>query len=245
MFTICILTKNSERSLAATLVSLKRFPEVLLLDTGSTDRTLTIASQFPNVVIHEAPFTGFGELRNKAAALASHDWILALDSDEILSPLLQEELQALTPLPERIYEIEFRNYYNGKRILGCGWHPESHIRLYHRRRTHFSETAVHEGVITNKLNIQRLRHPIDHTPYRSISDFLAKMQLYSDLFAKEHRGVRQASFSTALVHAIAAFFKSYFLQRGLFLGAEGFIISSYNAATAFYKYLKLREANRS
>lgn len=241
---VCMLAKNSARTLNASLTPLAGFSEVLLLDTGSTDETLSIARSFSNVIVHQTPFTQFGELRNKAANLAKHDWILALDSDEVLSPDLVIELSNLKLDPECAYEFEFKNFYNGKQILGCGWHPESHVRLYHRKAAQFSEVAVHEGLV-GQSQIVRLAHPIHHTPYRSISDFLAKMQLYSDLFTLQYQGKRRSSFATALGHGVGAFCKSYLLKRGIFLGKEGFIISSYNAITAFYKYLKLAEANRS
>lgn len=240
MISICILTKNSAPSLAATLASVRRFPEVILFDTGSTDATIDIGNQFSNVVVHQTYFSGFGPLRNQAASLASHDWILAIDSDEILSSSLQEEILSLKLNPQCIYEIDFHNYYNGKRILGCGWHPESHIRLYNRRFTRFSDSFLHESVLQNGLTIQKLRHPILHTPYRSISDFLSKMQHYSDLFAKQNER-RKSSFSKAIWHGFGAFFTSYFIKRGCLCGKEGFIISFYNANMAYYKYLKLAE----
>lgn len=244
MITVCILAKNSAATLAQTLASVKQFPEVILLDTGSTDNTIQIAEQFPNVKVHRLLFTSFGPLRNHAAALASHDWILALDSDEILSPSLQEELLALPLDPSCIYEMPFHNFYNGKRILGCGWHPEAHIRLYNRRAAQFGNVALHEGVLSKGLHIVMLRHPIVHTPYRSTADFLSKMQHYSDLFAQQYRGKRSSSFAKAVGHGAGAFLKSYFLKRGFLMGKEGFLISFYNANTAFYKYLKLAEVNR-
>lgn len=244
MISVCILAKNSEQTLPATLGSLRRFPEVIVLDTGSTDRTIAIAKSFPNVVVREAPFTGFGILRNQIAEKAKHDWILAIDSDEVLSEALQEEILSQSLDPMCIYEIEFENYYLQKRIKGCGWHPEHHIRLYHRKKTRFSDSALHEGVLADHLRIVRLKHPIVHTPYRSISDFLAKMQHYSELFARQHQGKKHSSFWKALGHGVGAFFKSYFLKRGCLMGKEGAIISIYNANTAFYKYLKLAEANR-
>jgi glycosyltransferase involved in cell wall biosynthesis len=242
----CILTKNSQRSLLETLVSLRRFDEIIILDTGSTDQTVAIAQSFSNTHVHRTPFTGFGTLRNQAAEIAKHDWILAIDSDEILSPCLEEEILSLPLNRDCVYEIDFYNYYNGKRILGCGWHPERHIRLYHRRAAQFSGSSIHEGILQNpSLKIIRLKHPIHHTPYRSTFDFISKMQLYSDLFAQQHQGKRSSSFTKALGHAFGAFMKSYFLKRGFLLGKEGVIISWYNANVAFYKYLKLVEANQN
>ncbi len=244
MITACILTKNSERSLCATLSSLSRLDEIIILDTGSTDQTRSIAQTFPNVSLHETPFTRFGVLRNQAAQLAKNDWILVVDSDEVLSRALEDEILALSLDPKSVYEINFCNYLNGKRIRGCGWHPERHIRLYNRKFTNCCESSVHEGIRTKNLTVVRLKNPIHHTPYRSISDFLTKMQLYSDLFAEEYQGKRSSSVAKAWGHALFAFFKSYVWKRGLFMGKEGAIISLYNAHVAFYKYLKLEEANQ-
>jgi glycosyltransferase involved in cell wall biosynthesis len=246
MITACILAKNSERTLSATLDSLSFFHEIIVLDTGSADQTKEIAQKYPNVVVHSVPFTQFGKLRNQAAALAKNEWILAIDSDEVLSTALQKEIQSLTLDPFCVYEIDFRNFYNGRWIKGCGWHPERHIRLYHKNRAQFSEQAIHEGIIySSPVRIQALQHPLLHAPYLSISDFLRKMQLYSDLFAEQYQGKRKASFSRALIHSFFSFIRSYFFKRGCCMGKEGFIISFYNANVAFYKYLKLAERNRN
>ena len=103
MISVCILTKNASSTLKATLDSVRTFPEVILLDNGSTDQTLPLARTYPNVHIYETPFIGFGPLRNKAAELATHDWILSLDSDEVLSPPLLKELTQLTLDPSFAY----------------------------------------------------------------------------------------------------------------------------------------------
>ena len=90
---------------------------------------------------------------------------------------------------------------------------------------------------------QKLQSPLLHTPYRSTAEFLTKMQHYSDLFAKQYQHKKKSSFGKALAHGTYAFLRSYILKRGIFCGKEGFIISVYNANTAFYKYLKLAEVN--
>lgn len=242
MISICILTKNAGATLRATLDSVCTFPEVILLDNGSTDNTLSIAKEFPNVRIFDSPFIGFGPLRNKASQLASHDWILCIDSDEILSPSLNKEIRQLSLDPHTAYLFPRHNYYNGKRIRGCGWDPERVARLYHRNFSRYSDSQVHESLIAPSLH--KLHSPLLHTPYRSTAEFLTKMQHYSTLFAEQYRGKRSSSFSKALAHGIFAFLRSYFFKRGIFCGAEGFTISLYNANTTFYKYLKLAEANQ-
>lgn len=243
MISVCILTKNAALTLKNTLDSVRSFSEVIVLDNGSTDDTCLLAASYPNVRVHKTPFIGFGPLRNQAAQLASNDWILSLDSDEVLSPALLKEISELTLDPFLAYVFPRHNFYNGKRIRGCGWDPEYIARLYHRSEARFSEAQVHEELKAKRL--QRLTSPLFHTPYRSTADFLAKMQHYSTLFAQQYQNKRKSSFSIAMAHALYAFFRSYFLKRGIFCGVEGFVISFYNANTTFYKYLKLAEANQS
>lgn len=245
MISAVILTKNNQETLAKTLDSLQKIAEVVLLDTGSTDNTLKIAGKYPHVKIFHSPFTGFGKLRNLGASYASHDWILALDSDEVLSAPLQEEMQRLNLKSSSLYSFPFHNFYKGKQVKCCGWHPESHIRLYSRKATAFKEAEVHEGIDVKNLQVVSLKHPILHYPYRTIDDFLRKMQHYTSLFAKQYKHRKKSSFRKALLHGAFAFFKSYLWKRGIFYGQVGFEISSYNASTAFYKYLKLAEENCS
>jgi len=243
MISVCILTKNAAPTLKATLDSVRFFPEVLILDNGSTDETCVIAQSYPNVRIITSPFIGFGPLRNKAAELATHDWILSLDSDEVVSPLLLTEIQDLHKSDLIAYIFPRHNYYNGKRIRGCGWDPEHIARLYHRGTARYSDAQVHEALIAGQTFT--LQFPLLHTPYRTTADFLSKMQHYSTLFAEQYRGKRKSSFWKALLHALYAFIRSYFLKRGMFCGKEGFVISLYNANTTFYKYMKLAELNKT
>ncbi len=239
MISICILTKNSEATIQETLDSVQAFEEILILDTGSTDTTLSIAKGYPNVKIFESPFCGFGELRNKVAAYAKNDWILALDSDEILPPALIQEILSLTLDPACAYTIPRKNFLNKKWIKGCGWYPDRVARLYNRKETQFCFSKVHESLETK--NLISLKNPLLHTPYRSTQEFLVKMQHYSTLFAEQYKGKRKSSFRKALGHGLFAFFRSYLLKKGFLDGSEGFTISLYNANTAFYKYLKLKE----
>jgi glycosyltransferase involved in cell wall biosynthesis len=246
MISVTILTKNSAETLEPTLQSLRSFPEVLLFDTGSTDATLAIAKRYSNVKIIQEPFRGFGAAHNRATELASHDWILSIDSDEIVSPALADEILQLSLNKNAVYSLDRRNHFLGKRMKGCsGWYPDPVIRLYHRGATSFSHDAVHEKVITHNLKIVPLQGPLLHTPYRSIEDILTKMQHYSTLFARQHQGKKRSSLRSALGHGFAAFLKSYFLKRGFLQGKAGLIISIYNAHATYYKYLKLAFQNQS
>lgn len=239
---ITILAKNSRKYLAVVLTALQSFDEVIVYDTGSTDDTMEIAKKFPNVSLYSGPFIGFGPTHNEATRLAKHDWILSIDSDEVATPELIEEIKHLALNPKNVYTLPRHNFFNGKWIKWCGWHPERVPRLYNRKATSFSNNQVHEGIFTEGLKVQDLKNPLNHYPYSSITDFIAKMQLYSDLFAKQNQG-KASSPGKAVSHGFFAFFKSYILKRGFMGGYEGFVISLYNGHTAYYKYLKLYEVN--
>lgn len=241
MISATILTKNSEKTLRKTLDSLEKFAEVIVLDSGSSDSTLTIAKEYPNVVTFTSPFLGFGPMHNYAAKLASNDWILSIDSDEVLTSGLIDELLSLPLEPSKIYSIQRHNYFNGKHIKYCaGWHPDWVLRLYNQKETRFSDDLVHEKILKGDLTIQKLKSPLDHVPIREIGDFLSKMQHYSSLFAEQNAD-QKGSFFQALLHGWYAFTKSYLFKRGILAGKEGFVISMYSGHTAFYKYLKLAE----
>lgn len=241
---VTVLTRDSQRMLGQCLQALAGFAEIVVLDNGSSDATMDIAGTFVNVRLYQEPFTGFGPLHNRAGELAMHDWILSIDSDEIVTPELYMEIMSLPLDPGCVYSFPLENYFNGKRITCCGWHPDRHVRLYNRKQTRFTDAAVHEGVITSGLREVRLKCPARHYSFNSVADFLTKMQRYSDQFAAQYAGRRTSSPLQAVLHGAFAFFKSYVLKRGLFQGYEGLLISAYNGHTAFYKYLKLYEANQ-
>ena len=199
--------------------------------------------RYRNVDVASAPFTWFGPLHNHASSLARHDWILSLDSDEVLSAPLAEEILSTQLDPGSVYAFPRHNYFNGKLIKGCGWYPDEQVRLYHRGRTRFTDAPVHERVLTPGLKAELFQHTARHDSYDSIGEFLNKMQRYSDLYAVQNRLQKPSSPGTAVRHGLVAFLKSYLLKRGFLDGYEGFVISAYNGQTAYYKYLKLYEAN--
>lgn len=242
---VTILTKNSQQYLQEVLLALKPFGEVLVYDTGSTDQTMAIAATFHNVRILEATFEGFGPTHNKASEKAANDWILSIDSDEVVSQEMVDAIMNVQENPLAVYSFPRNNYFNGKFIKWCGWYPDRQMRLYNRTKTRFSDAQVHEAIIATNMSIVPLKGPIIHYSYASISDFLSKMQSYSTLFAQQNKNKKSSSLLKAIGHGLFTFFKSYVIKRGFLGGYEGFVISAYNAHTAYYKYLKLYEINAS
>ncbi len=242
---ITVLAKNSEKYIERCLDALSPFDEVVVLDNGSTDETIPIVRRFPNVKLLQNDFTGFGPMKNLAAEHTSNDWILNVDSDEILSPELVDELQTMALDSNKLYKITRINHYGGRWLRACGWSPDHLPLLYDKKKTSFNESLVHEGIIVKEgMSTQKLKGTVRHYPYDSVDDLIVKMQLYSSLFARAQQGKRKSSPAKAFGLAIVTFFKHYFLGKGIFFGYEGLLVAIHNANTVFYKYAKLYEINR-
>ncbi len=241
---VTILTKNSEKYLAHCLDALTGFDEVIVLDNGSTDSTMRIAAGYPNVRLIEHAFIGFGPLKNLAIRSARNDWILSVDSDEVVTTALLNELVAVDLADEHtVYSVARDNYYNGRLVRCCGWRPDRVMRLFCRRHTCFNDVQVHESLIVKpETRLRQLRSPLQHFPYASAAELVDKMQKYSTLYAEQSS--KRSSPAKAFLRAIFAFVRNYFFQRGFLCGYEGLLISVSNATGVFFKYIKLYEKNR-
>ena len=245
MISAVLIVKNGEPYLAQCLESLASFKEVVLVDTGSTDRTLEIARGFANVHLFERPFDGFGPTKNLAAGLATHDWIFSIDCDEVVTAELNWEIGQQELDEKTVYRMPRQSYYNRKLIRGCGWYPDRVLRLYHRQQTQFNDNQVHESVdVSEGMRVVDLEGRLKHYPYDSVDALIEKAQLYSRLYAEQNQGHVHSSPFKAVTHGLAAFLKGYVLRRGFQDGYEGFVISVAQGLASYLKYIKLYEANR-
>ncbi|MBF0123846.1 MAG: glycosyltransferase family 2 protein [Magnetococcales bacterium] len=243
---VIVLTYNSARYIESCLTSVLAFEEVVVYDNGSVDETVAIVSRFANAKLIQGPFIGFGPMRRLATRQARHDWVLALDSDELLTPNLVEEIKSLKLDPHTVYAVSRINHYRGVAVHCCGWYPDFVVRLFNRDVAGYSERLVHESVLLPVGGVvQKLRGHINHYPFEGVTDLIDKMQKYSSLYAQQHAHTRGTSTLVAALKAWVAFIKNYFFQRGVLEGSAGFLISVSNATGVFYKYMKLREINMS
>lgn len=219
--------------------------EVIILDTGSVDNTLEIAGSYPNVKIHTAEFTGFGQLKNHAVTLAKNDWIFSVDSDEVASEELISDLERVIQNEKNIGVVNRINYYNGKAIKGANWRNDQIPRVFNRKNTTFNFKPVHEEVLVKNLHPVHLKGDLHHYAFHNVSDIINKIQFYSTLFAKQNRYKKKIPFFLIGVKTVVSFIKNYFIKGGLFYGKEGFLISVSNCIGVFYKYIKLHEENNS
>jgi len=234
---VVIIAKDAQATIEETLQSLKAFDEVILYLNDSSDNTLLIAQSFQNVKVVEGEFRGFGDTKNHAASFASHDWILSLDSDEVILPDLLHEIETLVlDNLQKLYIIKRENYFLGKRIKHSGWGKDYLARLYHRKTHQFNSNKVHESIQTTSDTIKiTLKNPFKHNAVTNINQFLQKIMRYSDLAAQNKK---TCSFLVVIAKAHFAFFKSYILQLGFLDGWRGFVIAVSNFNGKFFRYTK-------
>ena len=236
-----IITYNEERNIARAIESLRSADEIVVVDSGSSDRTVEIAGKLGAKVI-EQPWLGYAAQKNYAAEQASHDWILALDADEALSESLEAEIWQLKkngPAHDA-YSMPRLAQYLGKWILHSGWHPDRKVRLYHRRKAKWEGEYVHESVVVNG-STGKFDASILHFTCQSLSEHLKTMDRYTTLAAEElvarnkKIGWRHLALDPAWT-----FFRTLILQRGFLDGTEGLAIAWMGALYQFLKFAKAR-----
>jgi glycosyltransferase involved in cell wall biosynthesis len=238
-----MIVKNGARTIRRTLESLKEFDDVVVYDNGSTDETLSIAREYPNVHLIEGNFDGFGTTKNRAASFAKHDWILIIDSDEVVDEQLLNALKTKPLDPKTIYIVNFLAFYKEIQIKHSGWNNQKIRRLYNKTVTRFNDNAVHENIIDEGIKKEAIEGNMKHYSYMSISDFIIKLDRYSTLFAKDNAGKKSSSPAKAFFNGLYSFFRTYILKLGFLDGYAGLIIAFSHMATNFYKYIKLYEMN--
>lgn len=236
---VTMLTKNSSRYIEACLSSLVDFDEVVVLDNGSTDDTLEIAQRFANVKIFTSEFIGFGPLKNLAQTHASHDWILSIDSDEVLTPELRQAIQNTIFDEQCIYGFNRLNHFKGQPVHCCGWDKDTVKRIYNKTRTQFDNAQVHESIQMQGLTLTTIRGNLLHYSYDSIEELIDKLQKYSTLWAEQNYQKKTSSMFKAVYKSLFAFLKNYILQKGILHGSIGLLISVCAAFGVFAKYAKL------
>jgi glycosyltransferase involved in cell wall biosynthesis len=244
---VTIITRNEQESISRCLESVSWADEVIVVDSGSSDATASIARDMGATVVVSDDWLGFGPQKNRALDLASGDWIFSIDADEIVTPELAAEIRATVAsnpvLPA--YQVPRLSSYCGRYLHHSGWWPDYVTRLFRRGQARFSDDLVHERVVVDG-STGKLKGTLLHESFGSFEDVLEKVNRYSSLSAQQmaERG-RTGGLAKGIVHGIGAFLKTYVLKAGFLDGREGFMLAVSNAEGAYYKYVKLYLLNRS
>jgi glycosyltransferase involved in cell wall biosynthesis len=234
-----IITCNEERNIARAMESLRCCDEIVVIDSGSTDRTAEIAANLGARVI-ESPWPGYARQKNVAAEHASHDWILSIDADEALSEALEGEIWHIKKNGPKYdaYTMPRLAQYLGRWILHSGWYPDRKVRLYDRRRARWVGEFVHETVQVNG-RIGHLNSDLLHFTCSSLTEHLKTMDGYTTLAAQQlvSQGTR-IGWAKLLFDPPWTFARSFFFRRGYLDGVEGLTIAYMAALYNFVKYVK-------
>jgi glycosyltransferase involved in cell wall biosynthesis len=239
--TATIITLNEERNIARAIESLRCCDEILILDSGSVDRTVELAQKLGAQVI-EAGWRGYAGQKNWAAEQSNYDWILSLDADEALSEALEGEIWNLKKNGPRYdaYTMPRIAQYLGKWILHSGWYPDRKVRLYNRRHAKWAGDFVHESVQVQG-RIGHLESNILHFTCDSISEHIKSIDRYTTLAAQELVAHKETvRLSRLILDPAWTFCRTYLLQRGFLDGVEGLILAYMAAFYTFVKYAKAR-----
>ena len=239
---VAIITKDEEESLPACLQSVSFADDVVVVDSGSTDKTVEIAKRLGARVFIEE-WKGYGPQKNMAVARCLHEWVLILDADERLSSGAKETIEKAISgnnAGADAYSLQRKNFLNGRWIKRLGWWPDELVRLVRKDKGSFA-SLVHEKW-TAQGGVSRLNAAIEHHPFTGYEEMLKKLNEYSGLAATElFRSGKRASSLTPFTHGAVSFAKMYFLKLGFLEGFDGFIIAATNAGGSFFKYAKLKE----
>lgn len=237
---VIILTYNEEKNIETCITSVRFADEIILIDSGSTDQTKTIAENLGAIVYENLMgVDGFAGQRNFALGKTQADWLLYLDADERLTPELMEEIREIILEDPCCYKIKRVNYIFGKRVVYGGHAPDYIARLFPRKQVKWSG-IVHERALSD-LPIKKTRGHICHYTYSSWEMYFEKFNKYTTLMAKKmHDNGKKATMADILFRPCFAFIKYYIFKFGFLDGFLGFSFSVMNAFYTLVKYLKLK-----
>lgn len=241
---VCIITKDEEDRLPRCLESVSFSDDIVVLDSGSSDSTVSVAESFGCSVFVEQ-WRGFGPQKQRAMEHAKHDLVLLLDADEVMEQGAASEIESIVANPARsaAYSFRRRGYIGGRVIRHSGWWPDRVVRLVDRRRCSM-EGSIHERVIVEGETVE-LESVIHHYSFRDYSHMIKKMDLYSDYTSEKLLSEKSgAGIISPFTHSLSMFIRTYFIRAGVLDGLDGLVISLLNAGGTFFKYAKFIEKKR-
>jgi len=243
-----IITLNEERNIGRCIDSVKDVAdEVIVVDSGSTDRTKDICEKKGARFIFNK-WQGYIEQKNFANGITEHPYILSIDADEALSEHLRESIQkAKEHLHADGYEMNRLTNYCGSWIRHGGWYPDRKLRLFHRDKFEWGGERIHENIIQKEpaAKVERLSGDLLHYSYYSIAQHIAQANLFTDMTAElaiekgKHAGMHKIIFNP-----MVKFFRDYVIRLGFLDGYYGYIVCRISAQATFMKYAKIRQMRK-
>jgi glycosyltransferase involved in cell wall biosynthesis len=236
---VIIVTKNEAHSIHDCLCSVSWANEIIVVDSGSQDKTVEIAKKLGAKVI-ETDWPGYGPQQNRAIDSCCGEWIFSIDADERVTPELKDEiLQVIMQEKYMVYDIPRKSFFVTKFMNHSGWWPDRTRRLFKRNFARFTTHEIHANLSTQS-KVGHLKSHMIHFSYKNYDEVLEKINRYSGGSARDmHANKKKGSLPKALLHGFWAFVRTYFLKLGFLDGQAGVILAIANAESSYYKYLKL------
>ena len=247
---VAIVAMNEEANIGRTLASVRWAEEIVLVDSGSSDRTCEIAREYGAKVIVE-PWRGYVAQKNFAIEHSTQPWILSLDADEEVSLELAQEIRNTIADPNAFtaYWLPRKNLFLGKWVRRGGFYPDPKMRLFRQGQAFVTGSDPHDRIELKEgapPKTGRLRHAMIHYAYPTLSYYLDHMNRYSSLGAKAAvaKGYRGFSVLNIVIRPLATFVYNYFIRLGFLDGREGLLLHIYHAVYVSNKYAKTWELTR-
>lgn len=231
------------------LESIKWVDEIIVLDSGSQDKTVDIAKEYTEKVYSNTDWQGFGIQRQRAQKYVTSDWILMIDADERLTTELRHSIEDV--VKENIKQIACKvsrlSFVFGRFIRHSGWYPDYVIRLYRNSDGNYSSNRVHEKLeLKQAIKVVPLKGDLIHYTYKDLEHYLTKSAHYAAEWAlQRHNAGRKTSLLNGMMHGIACFIKMYFARAGFLDGKQGFLLAALSAHSTFVKYADLWVRNNT
>ncbi len=236
---IIIITKNNADTIERCLQSVQWANEIIVLDSGSTDLTLSLCRQYADRVF-QTDWPGFGLQKNRALEEATGEWVYSIDSDEWMSDALCEEIKRVISNPTAtVFRQPRLNQYCNQWMHYGDVGKDKVTRLFKRGSARFSDAIVHESLQTNCV-AGKLLSPLMHRAYPSIEELLFRMNKYSSLSAEmRFKKGKKTNLLRAILSARWIFLRSYFFRLGFLDGKMGYIVATAAAQSSYYRHIKL------
>ena len=240
-----LITYNEEKNLSRTLDSILEIAdEIIIVDSGSTDKTLEIAGKY-NAGIYSEEWKGYGMQKNSVIDKCSGEWILLIDADEEISKELKEKIKYIIADSEskKVYKPNFTAVCFGKKIKHGGWSNHYRVRLFKNGAGRYNDREVHEKFITQE-EIGTIKEEVYHHTYEDLEDYFNKFNRYTSESAKHYKKQnKKKAFFIFYLDSIFKFFKMYIMKMGFLDGYEGYLLAKLSSFYVFTKYAKLKEKN--
>ena len=241
---VTIITFNEEHNIQDCLRSVEWADEVVVVDSGSSDKTVEIAREFTDKVFVN-PWPGHKQQKNFAVDKASNEWILSVDADERVTDGLREfVLEELRSPGYAGYRFSRKGFFFGVWQKHGGWYPDYVLRLFRRDKGRFGGENPHDRVIINNGQVKDVRKDLLHYTYTNLTDQLKRLDSYADIQMRERFDPKRSYAHLPYLLPFKAVFKFvefYFIKRAFLDGKLGIVRAGIAGFSSFWKYAKLYE----